>query len=172
MTDIQAIEFYLHLNTFMTESEIYGTFMFMGKSRAYIASVLKNLVEDGNVQMVKRDDKEEYYLNYSRYETFTNANGGSRVRRKYHTEPHNKDYKLIRQWIATDGGYIHLIYGETNQGDNKGVEAYYYRDNAQGHHHYSRRWPLDKVPNHFRTDALYLQELIPYCPDGHKLYVP
>lgn len=87
-----------------------------------------------------------------------------------HTEPHTPGYKLIRKWVSTPDGYRHVIYGETNEGGNPGLEVYYHRDNAQGHHHYSRRWPWGKIPSKYQDDALTLKTFINECPPGHKLY--
>ena len=86
------------------------------------------------------------------------------------TEPHNPDYKLIGKTIGTKNGYTELVYGISNNGDNAGLEVYFYRDGAD-HFYHSRRWPCGKIPPKYQDEVLWLMSFINECPEGHKLYL-
>lgn len=80
-------------------------------------------------------------------------------------QKHNPDYKLISVFINGK----EFVYGETNTGDNLGLEIYYQRGNSDKGHYYSRRYPADKILGIYSFLYRHLKALIPYCPEGHKL---
>lgn len=89
---------------------------------------------------------------------------------QYTVQPYCTDYKLIEQSYETANGFVDLVYGETNDGTNPGLEAYFYKNpRFTAGHHYSRRWPLDKVPAKYQAALLQLRLWLPQCPADHKL---
>jgi hypothetical protein len=80
---------------------------------------------------------------------------------------HNPDYKLISVFINGK----ELVYGESNTGDNPGLEIYHYKTpyKVGDHFYYSRRYTADKIPGIYSFLYRHLKNLIPYCPAGHKL---
>lgn len=78
---------------------------------------------------------------------------------------HNPDYKLIGVRINNK----EFVYGETNNGNNKGLEVFYYKGDAI-HFYYSRRFSNSRlIPMSY--DILYknLESLINAVLPGHKL---
>jgi hypothetical protein len=89
---------------------------------------------------------------------------------QHEVKPHNPYCKLIGQDYETKDGYVELVYGENNDGTNQGLEAYFYKNpRVTIGHHYSRRWPLDKVPTKYQDALLQLRLWTVHCPAGHKI---
>jgi len=87
------------------------------------------------------------------------------------TTKHNPDYKLAGTIIFTGSNFIELVYGETNEGQNIGLEAYFKKE-KNGHFYTSRRWDEDSIPTKYTTLFSRLQhECWENCPAGHKLEV-
>ena len=85
------------------------------------------------------------------------------------THPHNPDYKLIS--VLINGK--EFVYGETNTGENKGLEVHYLNDGqiSKGHY-YSRRYTdTRKLPMVYNELYYWLQSIVKYCKPGHKLYL-
>lgn len=80
-------------------------------------------------------------------------------------ETHNPNAKLIS--VVIDGK--ELVYGETNTGQDKGLEVYYLNGDPKYGHYYSRRFAGRKMPMIYDSLVMYLSKLIPYCKEGHKL---
>lgn len=55
--------------------------------------------------------------------------------------PHNPNYKLVSVRIQNKK----FVYGETNNGENEGLEVYHYKEGAD-HFYYSRRYSYIQVP--------------------------
>lgn len=89
---------------------------------------------------------------------------------------HNPYCRLIGKTIGQGNVFVELIYGETNEGADRGLEVYYYDPSKQKsmpgytHFHYSRRWQWDKIPSKYQDEALKLSQMVHECPAGHKLY--
>ncbi len=81
-------------------------------------------------------------------------------------QKHNPEYKLIS--VTINGK--ELVFGETNDGKNAGVEVYYLTGGKPANgHYYSRRFVGRAMPMIYDYLTMYLEKLLPYCPDGHKL---
>lgn len=71
------------------------------------------------------------------------------------TEKHNPHYKLVSKVI----GNTEFVYGETNEGENKGLEVYFYNNTNEGHY-YSRRYLDGNVPKKYLSVYLDLREYV------------
>jgi len=72
--------------------------------------------------------------------------------------PHNPNYKLISVTIDNK----ELVYGETNDGQNKGLEVYFPK--------YSRRFEYNiKLPQKYIELWWNLESQIKNCLPGHKI---
>jgi hypothetical protein len=81
-------------------------------------------------------------------------------------QKHNPDYKLISVTINN----LEFVYGETNTGDNPGLEIYYFNDNTHAAgHYYSRRYTANKIPGIYSFLYRRLKALTPYCATGNRL---
>lgn len=82
----------------------------------------------------------------------------------YEQLPHNPQYKLVEVEIDNKT----LVYGETNEGKNQGLEVYYYKANAE-HFYTSKRYEANKVPQIYNELYLKLQKVSKKCKAGHKI---
>jgi len=87
-------------------------------------------------------------------------------------QKHNPDYKLVETTIFLDGRFITLVYGETNEGENKGLELYF-KHNREDHFYSSRRYALDKVPATYKLHCETLQNYVIHgtVQNGNKLTI-
>lgn len=79
------------------------------------------------------------------------------------TTKHNPDYKLVS---FTFNGKQFVI-GQTNKGDNLGLEVYYGAPN----HYYSRRFLRRQIPMIYNELAERLIKFLPFCKPGCRLEV-
>lgn len=86
------------------------------------------------------------------------------------SKPHNPRCRLVETTIPTVFGYLNVVYGELNEGTDKGVEVYYHKKDDP-HHYYSRRWALADVPKDYGCTVNMLKNLVKDCPAGHKIKV-
>ena len=83
---------------------------------------------------------------------------------------HNLDYKLVGVIQDMYNRSIELVYGESNEGLNQGLEVYFYKPKSD-HFYTSRRFKEGKVPGKYMPDYNLLKgyvirnEVLP----GHKL---
>jgi hypothetical protein len=84
---------------------------------------------------------------------------------------HNPDFKLIEKMVYDGNGkYINLVYGISNEGNNEGLEAYYYRSNNKAEHFYrSYRWVTNDIPTKYKENFETLKSHIEEVPEGHML---
>jgi len=84
--------------------------------------------------------------------------------------PHNPDYKLVSISQATKTGWIELVYGITNTGENEGLEVYHHKPNEL-HHYQSFRYPGADVPAKYRSMFVTLRKHAREgdVKDGYKL---
>lgn len=79
-------------------------------------------------------------------------------------QKHNPDYKLISVTINNK----EFVYGESNTGENPGLEIYFYKEGTD-HFYYSRRYPANKIPGIYSMLYRHLKALKKYCATGNKL---
>jgi len=80
-------------------------------------------------------------------------------------EPHNPDYRLV----GVKNGSLEYVYGIRNDGENEGLEVYYYDDYTTWEHYRSRRWTVDRIPEKYLTWFRILQRKAAMVPAGHRL---
>ena len=80
---------------------------------------------------------------------------------------HNPYCKLISTFLNCK----EFVYGEDNNGENSGLEIYFYKEGykAGDHFYYSRRYPANKIPGIYSMLYRHLKALVPYCPAGNKI---
>lgn len=87
-------------------------------------------------------------------------------------EPHNPNYKLVETTVYLDGKFIDIVYGETNSGNNQGLELYFKKE-INGHFYNSRRYLEEVVPKKYLNYYEYLKQFVidGEVKEGHKLNV-
>ena len=80
-------------------------------------------------------------------------------------EKHNPDYRLV----SVRNGYYQLVYGIRNDGQNEGLEVYYFDDYLTWKHYRSRRWTTEKIPEKWLMWFHILKEKANLVPNGHRL---
>lgn len=81
---------------------------------------------------------------------------------------HNPDYKLVSETINNGSTTIEAVYGESNDGENKGLELYFFREGELGHYK-SYRHLENSIPSKWINTYNHLKEFIDQVPNGHKL---
>lgn len=85
------------------------------------------------------------------------------------TQKHNPDYKLISIVLTIDiNKTAEFVYGETNTGEDKGLEVYRHKD-GNTHHYKSNRYNWDAIPAKYLAIYDRLKSKLKDCPSGHKL---
>jgi hypothetical protein len=86
-------------------------------------------------------------------------------------QKHNPDYKLVSKDLHEPNRLIELVYGISNEGENEGLEAYYFKkDKSQGHYR-SFRWDADSIPSIYEGHFEQLKQYAPETPEGHKNHI-
>lgn len=96
-------------------------------------------------------------------------------------KPHNPHMILVQQsyfprvysnW-KTAARRIDLVYGIENNGGNEGLEVYFFKNDGDTHHYYSRRFvsALCNIPAQYLDKFNRLKEIAPGIPVGHKAHV-
>lgn len=84
---------------------------------------------------------------------------------------HNPSYKLVETTIFNDR-FVTLVYGETNKGDNEGLEVYYKKE-IDGHHYKSYRFEDGFIPKKYINYYEFLRQFVwgNKVNDGCKIVV-
>jgi hypothetical protein len=83
-------------------------------------------------------------------------------------QKHNPGYKLIE----IDINNKKFVYGETNSGENKGLEVYYFKSQFHTDFHYSRRYNNERLmPMIYNELYIKLKSIINNCLPGCKVYL-
>lgn len=87
-------------------------------------------------------------------------------------EKHNPTHKLVSTIQPTKNGYVELVYGVTNEGENEGLEVYHFKANELQQHQ-SFNYPGHTYPAKYRTMFVKLREYVRNgtCKPGHKLEI-
>lgn len=83
---------------------------------------------------------------------------------------HNPDYKLVQTTVYLNDRFVDLVYGETNNGENAGLEVYYKKE-RDGHFYRSYRYEQDFIPKKYINYYEFLRQFVwdNEVLDGHKL---
>lgn len=72
---------------------------------------------------------------------------------------HNPNYKLVQTTVFLNGNFLDLVYGETNESLNAGLEIYF-KKSKDGNHYRSYRYREGFVPSKYLAYYTYLKH---YC---------
>lgn len=83
---------------------------------------------------------------------------------------HNPHSKLIETTIFNGSNFLTLVWGIDNNGTNEGLEVYFKKE-KDAHFYTSRRYPLSKIPSHYKRYFDALKEFAPKVKDGNKITI-
>lgn len=84
-------------------------------------------------------------------------------------EKHNPNCKLVGCKYDDGSKLIHLVYAVSNEGENEGLEAYYFKGEMHEGHYRSYRWEAEDIPEKYKDFFFSLKENVSNVPDGYKL---
>lgn len=87
-------------------------------------------------------------------------------------KPHNAAYKLIGKTIFTHSPkthHIEFVYGINNEGENEGLEIFFYKEGLHRGHYYSKRYLTNQIPGKYIRIFSELQSHLPGVKAGYKL---
>lgn len=85
---------------------------------------------------------------------------------------HNPSYKLVETTVFLNDRFVTLVYGETNEGENEGLEVYYKKE-INGHHYRSYRYNDSFIPRMYLRYYEFLRQFVwdNEVNDGCKIIV-
>jgi hypothetical protein len=72
---------------------------------------------------------------------------------------HNPNYKLVETNVFLNDVFVDLVYGETNEGFNEGLEVYFKKERNE-HHYKSFRYLEGSVPKKYLSYYEFLKQYV------------